>query len=77
MYTVEVFGWDPGFRKVSHTKLLQERCSLGLAEAKEATDALLRGAAITLRVASQLEAEALVVQLSKLGAHARVQSSAA
>jgi ribosomal protein L7/L12 len=77
MYTVDVFDWEPGFRKVSHTKLLQERCSSSLAEAKAATDALLRGDAITLRVASQLEAESLVVQLSELGAHARVQSSAA
>jgi hypothetical protein len=43
MTTVKVTGWEPGLRKISLTKLLQQDAGKDLAGAKALVDGLLQG----------------------------------
>ncbi len=75
MALVEITGWQPGFGKVSCTKLLQAHANLGLAEAKRVTDGVLAGEIQTVRVQSLAEATGLAEALEAVGACVRVVSS--
>ena len=72
MPQVEISGWRPGFEKVACTKTLQSAAGLGLAEAKQVTDAVLAGLSRTVDLPSTSKAEQLATTLTHLGAIARV-----
>jgi ribosomal protein L7/L12 len=72
MAIVEINGWLPGFKKVSCTKALQSAASIGLAEAKNITDAVLDGKQQTVRLRTSSEAEQLADTLQQIGALVKV-----
>lgn len=49
--TVKITGWKPGFHKVALVKLLENEVGLTHDEAKDATEKLLAGEALTLSAA--------------------------
>lgn len=61
-------------QKVSCTELLRDSMGLGLAEAKQLTDAILIGTKQRLEVKSKAAAEELASKLSTLGVTASVAS---
>lgn len=71
MIPVVIDGWQPGFEKIKFTHLLMDRVGWGLADAKHATDALLRGEPIHLTFESGTSADAFVDSAQLLGAAAR------
>jgi len=71
MRSVELLRAERGAKKVSCTKLLQARCELGLARAKNATDAMLEGNRPVLTLPSDEEARAFIAELGSLGIRAR------
>lgn len=71
MLPVELVRANKGAQKVSCTKALQGHCGLGLAEAKRATDALLRHEYPVVDLPSEGDARAFIVALLKLGVVAR------
>ncbi|WP_457328862.1 hypothetical protein [Rhizobacter sp. P5_C2] len=68
---VELLTAENGMRKVSCTKTLQAHCGLGLAAAKDITDALLDQQYPTVSLPSAAAARALVVELAASGVVAR------
>jgi ribosomal protein L7/L12 len=72
MSTVVVQGWKPGFRKVSHTKLLQSSLGMSLSQAKAVTDRVLVGEKVILTPSSSAAARELARELEELGAVAEV-----
>jgi ribosomal protein L7/L12 len=72
MLSVEIYNWREGFKKVSCTKLLQERAGMGLAKAKNCTDRILDRQSVRLVVESLEAANRLVSGLKALGADARI-----
>lgn len=72
MRTVIITGWEAGFLKVSHSMLLQEAAAMSLSEAKAATDSVLEGMPVSIPVATEVEAESLVMRLRQLKAVAHV-----
>jgi len=71
MQTVELVRADRGAKKASCTKTLQAHCGLGLAKAKEVTDAMLERKYPTVSLQSAESARSLVVALAELGVVAR------
>ena len=72
MPIVEITGWSPGFQKVSCTSILHSVAGLGLAEAKNVTDAILDGHTEIVELPSAALAQQLVKSLQQLGASAHV-----
>lgn len=75
MQPVELVRANKGAQKVTCTKVLQSHCGLGLADAKHATDALLRHECPVVDLPSEDAARDLIVALSKLGVTARFAAS--
>lgn len=71
MQIVELVHAEKGAKKVSCTKALQVHCNLGLAAAKEITDALLESKYPTVSLQSAAAARSLIVDLAALGVVAR------
>lgn len=74
MAIVEITGWKAGFKKVSHTKALQELAGLSLSEAKATTDRVLMGECVLLEISAPSTAEKLAECLGAIGAVAKVIS---
>ena len=74
MPTVLITGWNEGFQKVEHTKLLKTFAGLSLSDAKHATDAVLEGNSISVFLPTDQAASAFVLQLQELGAIAKLDS---
>lgn len=70
MAKVVISGWEPGFRKVTCTRLLRAYTELNLAEAKAVTDRVLVGEAVDVAVASPEVAVDLARQLCAIGVRA-------
>lgn len=68
MPKVKFKGWVQGLRKVSLTKLLQERADLSLTSAKYSVDRILDGETITIEMQTIEEANQLSKEASMLGA---------
>jgi len=75
MAIVEISNWQPGFQKVSCTKLLKASAGLDLADAKRITDGVLAGELQLVQVSSLSAAVELVAALQQLGASACVSPS--
>jgi len=71
MQAVELIRAERGAKKVSCTKALQAHCGLGLAAAKDATDAMLANKYPAVLLQSAESARSLVVALAGLGVVAR------
>ena len=71
MGKIVLHGWNTGFNKVAHTKLLRTELSYSLAQAKSITDALMDGQSVTIEVADD-QIERLAIELNELGAKCRV-----
>lgn len=69
---VEITGWTIGMQKVSCTELLRDSLGLGLADAKQLTDAILIGTNQRLVVKSKAAAAELVGKLNAIGVTASV-----
>lgn len=67
MATITIVGWKLGFRKISHTKLIQNSAALSLAQAKGVTDQILAGETVELEI-DDGKAESFRQQLQELGA---------
>lgn len=74
MIQVRLTSWEVGLRKISLTKLLQERAGLGLAEAKCLVDHLLDGKEAVVNMGSSEDAERLVSEIRALGASCIIDS---
>lgn len=66
MKTKVVSGWNPGFKKVSCTRLLQEKAGYSLSQAKATTDAILKGQRVIIELPEQGH-ERTIAQLSLAG----------
>jgi ribosomal protein L7/L12 len=75
MATIVVTRWHPGFNKVAFTKLLHERCGLGLAIAKSYTDKLLSGGAVTFDVPADQKTEELAAKFTELGTTVHIKET--
>jgi ribosomal protein L7/L12 len=67
MKSISISGWNVGFRKLEHTRLLRSEFGLSLSQAKQTTDEVLAGNAVTLQVPDDRYEQA-VAELIKLGA---------
>jgi hypothetical protein len=74
---VEISGWREGIKKISCTRLVQERLGIGLAAAKAYTDQVLDGERVTVAVDPLDAAIQLADDLNALGMVARVLDQAA
>lgn len=74
MSLVLVDGWEPGFEKIKFTHLLMDRLAMNLADAKHATDGVLRGESLSLDFDSEESAGAFVASAVLLGAKARLHA---
>jgi hypothetical protein len=77
MCTIEIYGWRPSCKKVSHTVLLQERLGLPLSAAKEITDMVLADGRPQVTLQSEVEASLLIAALDELGFSAKLTSRGA
>jgi ribosomal protein L7/L12 len=66
-----IYGWNAGFNKVAHTKLLRSEHGCSLSRAKSITDTVVNGRSVTIEVADD-RIERLVFELNELGAKCRV-----
>jgi hypothetical protein len=66
-----IYGWNIGFKKVAHTKLLCAEHGYSLSRAKSITDAVADGQSVTIEVADD-RIERLAFELNELGAKCRV-----
>ena len=76
MSPVVVDGWESGFEKIKFTHLLMDRVGWSLADAKHATDGLLRHEPVYLTFDSEVSAGAFVDSAVLLGAKARRSADA-
>jgi ribosomal protein L7/L12 len=74
MITVEINGWQKGFKKVSHTEALKSFAGLSLIEAKSLTDAVLDGKSVSVQLQTHDEAEKLLTALRSYGANASIKN---
>jgi ribosomal protein L7/L12 len=72
MSRVEITKWRPKCNKVEHTKLIKNRTGLGLAEAKQITDAVLEGRKPTVDLPTDATANELIRELDAIGFEARL-----
>jgi hypothetical protein len=75
MTSLTIHGWEPGFRKVSHTVLLQSQLGLSLSEAKAATDRVLLGESVSFELESEEVATLLAQKLVELGARVELANA--
>ena len=68
MTILRLTGWRPGLRKVSLTKLLQEKANMSVSDAKHAVDVVLEGGEVRVEVPSGTDATALLASIRALGA---------
>ena len=68
MSTIKISGWQIGMRKVSLTKLLQERGGLGVREAKDLVDKVLADREAVFDVPSDRNADVVADEIRDLGA---------
>ncbi|GAB4045022.1 hypothetical protein GCM10028774_66130 [Spirosoma jeollabukense] len=61
-------GWENRFLKVSSTKLFQEHFGLGLKQAKEKTDDLLKGKAFALSIENLEDSQSALRAFLQIGA---------
>lgn len=74
MPKVTLKRWNPGLKKVSLTKLLQEKADLSLTSAKQCVDRLLAGESVSVNVPTAEEAAQLAEEITKLGAVCEIDS---
>jgi hypothetical protein len=72
MTIVEITGWEVGFNKVGCTNIIRSATGLGLVEAKEIADAVLRGETCRFVMPDYRGAHRLAQDLTNLGAVASV-----
>lgn len=65
------YGWNTGFNKVAHTKLLRAELGCSLLQAKSITDAVLARQSVVIEVADD-RIERVAFELNELGAKCRV-----
>ncbi|MEO8074554.1 MAG: hypothetical protein ABI686_15060 [Acidobacteriota bacterium] len=65
-------GWNNGLKKISLTKLLQEKANLSLKEAKSKTDFLLDGETFFIETESIEEAVETAKQATAIGAVCKI-----
>jgi hypothetical protein len=68
MQTVKISGWEPGLKKISLTKLLENSARKDLAEAKAIVDGLLEGRSFEISFEDNSAASAFVHEATLLGA---------
>lgn len=61
-------GWNYGLRKISLTKIFQQKAGLSLTMAKSKTDALLDGETFIIETETIEQAEELVKEAAAIGA---------
>jgi hypothetical protein len=66
-----ICGWNLGFKKVAHTKLLRSEFGYSLLKAKSITDAVLDSQSVTIEVADD-QINRLAFEVNQLGAKCRV-----
>lgn len=76
MVKVRIKDWTPGFRKVSHTKLIQEYTGFRLKVAKELNDLILSGETVTVELSTPEAAEEFARASRALGAVTEVEQQA-
>ena len=67
---IRIDGWRPGTKKVSLTDIILRSTDLGLAEAKSATDRILDGETVTLRLDVGADPDATLAALDEAGVSA-------
>jgi ribosomal protein L7/L12 len=65
------YGWNIGFNKVAHAKLLRAELGYSLLQAKSVTDSVLDRKSVTIEVADD-QIERLALELNELGVKCRV-----
>lgn len=71
MKKIEIQAWEPGFQKVSCTKLLQEKAGYSLSRAKATTDAILNRQRVTIELPDE-GFERAIDELLKIGLQFKV-----
>jgi hypothetical protein len=66
-----LYGWNIGFNKVAHTKLLRAELGYSLPHAKSITDSVVDRKSVTIEVADD-QIEHLALELNELGVKCRV-----
>jgi hypothetical protein len=66
MKRIVVFGWSPGFKKVSCTKLLHEKAGYSLSQAKATTDTILKGQPVMIELPEH-DLERTIAELFEVG----------
>ena len=67
-HVVILEGWKPGMLKISLTKAIREVSGMGLAEAKDCTDSVIAGRAVTLPFSCETDADRFCCNVEGLGA---------
>jgi len=75
-HVVVLAGWNVGLRTIDLMKLVRERTSLNLAEAKAAVERVVDGARVALAFATAEEAQRFLENAAELGAVVHVGESA-
>jgi hypothetical protein len=75
MDTIVVTEWHSGFNKVAFTRVLHEKCGVRLSTAKHYTDRLLSGEVLIFDVTGDVNTNALVAEITALGASAHVKNA--
>ena len=73
MSAIRISGWQPGMRKISVTKFLQEEVGLGVREAKAMVDVVLEGREVEIDLAPGDDADAVTASIRELGAICEVR----
>lgn len=73
MPIVRVSGWEPGMRKISLTKLVQEGSGQSLAQAKAMVDQLLEGQPFEVGFDNEGAARSFADHATKLGAKITIE----
>ncbi len=71
MGKITIYGWNIGFNKVSHTKLLRAELGYSLLQAKSITDAVVDRQSVAIEVADD-KTERFAFEMNELGAKYRV-----
>ena len=74
MPTLKIVGYETGLKKISMTKLLQEKLELDLEESKKMTDAVMSGNVISLNIDDAEFAENLAEELGETGARVKIEA---
>ncbi len=73
MVKVRITNWRPGFRKVSHTKLIEEYTGFSSKLAKDYTDRILSGETVTVELPTLEAAKRFARESRELGAVTEVE----